>query len=916
VRWRWAVLALFAAANRWAAAAPITLPIYLEDNHAGSFYWLAEKLDLDEEYTLIHFDAHSDASAIFDSDKLREHLRRVASLEERRQLLERWRQAGVIQCFNWIEPLMPGPISKMIWVPRRDVTKAKVRLLQHEAVDFFDGHLEAAPRGSGSFRERCRVMGFDRLRASLKEDGPVVITIDLDYFADVPASEQAREFERVWRFVSGCRNLRAVTFAISRPYLASDDQADALVRLALAASLSLPTARIQFEPFAKVGNDRSLRARELRAQKREVPAFSLTNASEELRAMLLANRGRIAVHTDPAAWEKLLGQWESEAPAIHLAVKNHEPSTDNIWRVPALESTEVDLVTEPWDAAVSRVEWIALTPEHVRCNLTAERADEIGFARGAPPRPQWRETRLRQNGGALPIDALRSFFDKRTGCGAIRLQARVEINHHVRETPAIEIRRFAGSGFRAALTEQFGLPYLFGSGELRDDANTGPETGWGADCANFLVYALRRQGRPIPWCNPRQLRKYLEPVMLKTGAGEAKFSDEDAAEGLVIHFGSHVAALLEDRPPIGTLDATDLVAHQLEGVPEMLSLGELLAKRNNPRFDLLRVAPRQSRPDLVVGGDVMLGRTVGEQIQAGADPFAGIRGYLDAAPWKFVNLECVISDKGTATTGKPYCFRAPAQAASVLTAAGINAVGLANNHAGDFGSDALSDSIARLTANNIAAIGAAETAAGAYAPHFFATRDGRSAALIALTDVESDSNATGATVATASNRERVARGIAEARASADFVFCLLHWGDENTNGVSERQRALARWLIDQGVDAVAGCHSHSIQPLDFYHGRPVVYSLGNLVFDGAPNLESWNRGQLLEVDAGGPGRESSIRLVPVRLDARGFPQLVDAEAPWLASRRSPLLSVADHLAVPRSLIDASKMFFQPAFQQR
>jgi poly-gamma-glutamate capsule biosynthesis protein CapA/YwtB (metallophosphatase superfamily) len=179
----------------------------------------------------------------------------------------------------------------------------------------------------------------------------------------------------------------------------------------------------------------------------------------------------------------------------------------------------------------------------------------------------------------------------------------------------------------------------------------------------------------------------------------------------------------------------------------------------------------------------------------------------------------------------------------------------------------------RLAANNIAALGAAETMDGAFAPQFFTTRDGRRAALIALTDIENGFDAKGATVATASNRELVARGIAEARASAEFVLCLMHWGDENTAGVSERQRTLARWLIDQGVDAVAGCHSHSIQPLDFYHGRPVVYSLGNLIFDGAPNLESWNKGQLLEVDLGGRGRESSIRLIPIRLDARGFPQV-------------------------------------------
>jgi hypothetical protein len=883
---RWIALVLAVALARDGFAASAAVPIYIEDSHAGSFYWLAQHLDLEEECTLIHFDAHSDASAIFDSDELRNRLRRVASPEERRELLERWRQAGVIQCFNWIEPLMPAPVANLIWVRGEKLRKPEAAALQKTAAGHLDGQLEAAPRSAGALATRCRVVGLEDLSSNIKDGTPVVVTIDLDYFAEVDAGARTAGFERVWKFVAGCRNLRAVTFAISRPYLASEGQADALVRLALAAALSLPTARIQFEPFEKVGNDRSLRARELRSQKRDVPAFSLTNASEELRALLLANRERIAVHTNPAAWEKLLGQWESEAPAIHLAVKNHEPSTDHIWRVPVSEPVEVDLVTEPWDAAVSHVEWVALTPEHVRCNLTAERADEIGFASGAPPRPRWRATRLPHKGGALPIDAVRAFFDRKTGCGAIRLQARVEINHHIRETPPIEIRRFAGSGFRAALTEQFGLPYLFGSGELRDDTNTGPETGWGADCANFLVYALRRQGRQIPWCNPRQLRKYLEPVMLQAGAGEAKFGDQDAADGLVIHFGSHVAALLEDRPPIGTLDATDLVAHQLEGVPEMLSLGELLARRNNPHFDLLRVAHPQFQAELVVGGDVMLGRTVGEQIQAGADPFAGIRGYLDAAPWKFVNLECVISDKGTATTGKPYCFRAPAQATSVLTVAGINAVGLANNHAEDFGSDALIDSIARLTASNVAVVGAAQTLDAAYAPHFFTTRDGRSAALIALNDVESDFRANGAAVAASSNRERVARGIAEARASAEFVLCLMHWGDENTSAVSERQRAFARWVIDQGVDAVAGCHPHSIQPLDFYHGRPIVYSLGNLVFDGAPSLENWNRGQLLEVDVGGRGRQSSIRLIPVRLDARGFPQVVSGSEEGLTGNKT------------------------------
>src|SRR5437660_11813176 len=100
-----------------ASAAAKVLPIYIEDNHAGTFNWLAQNLDLDQPCTLILFDAHSDASGIFDSDKIRNALRNVASSQDRQALLDRWRRDGTVQCFNWIEPLMPAPIARVIWVP-------------------------------------------------------------------------------------------------------------------------------------------------------------------------------------------------------------------------------------------------------------------------------------------------------------------------------------------------------------------------------------------------------------------------------------------------------------------------------------------------------------------------------------------------------------------------------------------------------------------------------------------------------------------------------------------------------------------------------------------------------------------------------------------------------------------------------
>lgn len=146
----------------------------------------------------------------------------------------------------------------------------------------------------------------------------------------------------------------------------------------------------------------------------------------------------------------------------------------------------------------------------LRCNLIVTRPAEPGFAQGAPPRPRWREVSLGSAGTTLPLEQLQQFFDGQTGCGALRIKARVQTSAGLRETPVVELRRFEGTGFRAALTEQFALPYLFGSGALRHGSNIGSETGWGADCANFLVYALRRQGRRVPWSNPKQLREHLE----------------------------------------------------------------------------------------------------------------------------------------------------------------------------------------------------------------------------------------------------------------------------------------------------------------------------------------------------------------------------------------------------------------------
>ena len=771
--WLWIAALLIAATLQLQGRT--VLPIYIEDNHAGTFYWLAQNIDLDQSYTLILFDAHSDASGIFDSDKIRYALRNVASTQDRQTLLDRWRSKGAVQCFNWIEPLMPAPIEKVIWVPAEKLSASQIREHRQQATALLDGHLEAAPRKSGSLREAYVVSDFEHLEKEIDPNQRLIVTIDLDYFAGLAAAEQEQAFARIWNFVIERPNLRAITFAISRPYLNSEHDADRLLKLALTSALSLPTAQIEFEPFLTVANDHSNLAKKLMVKGEKPPAFDVAQITQELRARILSERERINVRQDSARWQQLLRTWNDEAPRLHLEVKNREPSTDDVWRVPADESADVQLVVEPWTAKPEKIEWFALTPKFWRCNLSDLSADQVGFVANAAPRPAWNELAIDCHDSVLPITKIENLFDPQLHCGSVRLRARAVVDGKVRETPVMELRRFIGSGFRAAVTEQFGLPYLFGSGELSEASDTGPETNLGADCANFVVYALRRQGQRIPWSDPKRLRQHLDFIARSATPGIPRITAEDLQRGTIVHLGTHVAAVIEDRNPMGILDENDLVAHQLPAAPELVTLGQLLRERGKNRFDLYRVPPAKSAARLIFGGDVMLGRSCAAKIQNGTDPFEGISSLVRQASFAAANLECTISNLGGATNR--YAFRAPAQSAQLLRRAGFDAMGLANNHALDFGPVALHDSAAHLLREEIEPVGVETPTRKACDPSFFSLSDGKKIALLAISDVDPTPSSQ---IAAASVRAKLGPAITKARSHANLVVCLVHWGIENS----------------------------------------------------------------------------------------------------------------------------------------
>ncbi len=280
---------------------------------------------------------------------------------------------------------------------------------------------------------------------------------------------------------------------------------------------------------------------------------------------------------------------------------------------------------------------------------------------------------------------------------------------------------------------------------------------------------------------------------------------------------------------------------------------------------------------LAAVGDVMLARSVGDRIVADGPgvPFAGVAGILLGADIAVANLECAISGRGE-PAAKGFTFRAPPAAADALGSGGIDVVSLANNHTFDYGPAALADTGAALEARGIAHAGAGASAAAARAPAVV-TRNGLRIAFLSYVDVPVewggfDTRQWEATADTPGvawlNVDHVEADVRAARAVAELVVVLMHFGFENEFAPSDAQRFQARAAIDAGAALVIGHHPHVLQPAEWYGSGLIVYSLGNFVFDGWDNPS--NESAILLVDLTELG-VASFLFVPVMIDGTGLP---------------------------------------------
>ena len=260
---------------------------------------------------------------------------------------------------------------------------------------------------------------------------------------------------------------------------------------------------------------------------------------------------------------------------------------------------------------------------------------------------------------------------------------------------------------------------------------------------------------------------------------------------------------------------------------------------------------------LMLVGDIMLDRGVEYMVEKYDDgdfkfPFLKIADELKKADILFGNLEGPISDKGT-KVGSIYSFRNDPKAIEGLSYAGFDVISLANNHAFDYGREALEDTFLRLKTAGIDYVGAGFNEGEAYGGSTPVIKEieGTKIGFLAYTNLgpetwKATERNSGIAWINENDFEKIKKDIENAKSQADILIVSLHAGEEYAAEPTQFQIEFSKAAIDAGADLVIGHHPHVVQKSEKYKDKWIFYSLGNFVFDQSFSQETM-RGKILEI---------------------------------------------------------------------
>lgn len=288
------------------------------------------------------------------------------------------------------------------------------------------------------------------------------------------------------------------------------------------------------------------------------------------------------------------------------------------------------------------------------------------------------------------------------------------------------------------------------------------------------------------------------------------------------------------------------------------------------------ISPVSSDLSFLAVGDIMLGRNVGKKLEKAAGgydyAFGGVSDILKKGDIVFANLEDPITSSAHGLDSKKkIVLKAKPEAVEALKSGGFNLLSIANNHMLDYYDTGLFDTMTLLGKNGIAFAGGGKDLDEARKPVIL-EKKGLKIGLLCYTDMAQIRYAGNPSISFAADSDKaglaprelesIKEDIAKLRGSVDILAVSLHWGVEDTFTPTPEQVDFARKLVDAGADLILGHHPHRFQGIEIYKGKPIIYSMGNFMFDqnDSEGMESF----ILDMEYAG-NRLESFTATPVRI---------------------------------------------------
>ena len=228
-------------------------------------------------------------------------------------------------------------------------------------------------------------------------------------------------------------------------------------------------------------------------------------------------------------------------------------------------------------------------------------------------------------------------------------------------------------------------------------------------------------------------------------------------------------------------------------------------------------------------------------LDRGSTIFGDLREDIAKADLSFLNLETPLCTSGKPIKKTGPNLRAHPSCIKAVADAGFDVVGLANNHIMDFGTMGLIETLNACEKIGLVACGAGINLAESQKIQFIKKKT-FTIALIAI--AEHEFSIAGPEKPGAAPLDPIDNTlqIEQARIKADLVFVSIHGGNEYFPFPRPGLRKICRFYIDRGADAVICHHPHVPGAYELYEDKPIVYSLGNLIFDHSRAPVGWKNG--------------------------------------------------------------------------